>query len=104
MPLTVAFHIGRCALLGPRLIYGAVRDHHGRPGRRVGGMQREGEAMGLLDGRSAVITGGGSGIGAATCRRMSEEGAAVSVLDLDGDAAERVAKEIDGHAYQVDVT
>ncbi len=60
--------------------------------------------MGLLDGRCAVITGGGSGIGAATCRRMTEEGAKVAVLDLDGDSAEKVAGEIDGHAYKVDVT
>src|SRR5581483_3480546 len=48
--------------------------------------------MGLLDGRRAVITGGGSGIGAATCRRMAEEGAAVAVI------------EVDGYAYQADVT
>jgi NAD(P)-dependent dehydrogenase (short-subunit alcohol dehydrogenase family) len=60
--------------------------------------------MGLLDGRCAVITGGGSGIGAATARRMAEEGAQVAVLDLDGDKAESVAKEVDGHAFQVDVT
>src|SRR5581483_5618512 len=60
--------------------------------------------MGLLDGRRAVITGGGSGIGAATCRRMAEEGAAVAVIDVDGDAAEKVAGEIDGYAYQADVT
>jgi NAD(P)-dependent dehydrogenase (short-subunit alcohol dehydrogenase family) len=60
--------------------------------------------MGLLDGRCAVITGGGSGIGAATCRRVTAEGGQVAVLDLDGDAAERIAKEIDGYAYQVDVT
>jgi NAD(P)-dependent dehydrogenase (short-subunit alcohol dehydrogenase family) len=51
-----------------------------------------------------VITGGGSGIGAATGRRMAAEGAAVAVIDLDGDAAEKVAGEIDGHAYQADVT
>jgi NAD(P)-dependent dehydrogenase (short-subunit alcohol dehydrogenase family) len=60
--------------------------------------------MGLLDGRRAIVTGGGSGIGAATCRRMAEEGAAVAVLDLNGDAAVAVAEEIDGHAYTVDVT
>jgi meso-butanediol dehydrogenase / (S,S)-butanediol dehydrogenase / diacetyl reductase len=59
--------------------------------------------MGLLDGRAAVVTGGGSGIGRATCRRMTEEGAQVAVLDVDGDAAEAVAKEIDGAAYAVDV-
>jgi NAD(P)-dependent dehydrogenase (short-subunit alcohol dehydrogenase family) len=60
--------------------------------------------MGLLDGRCAVITGGGSGIGAATCRRMAAEGAKVAVVDLDGDAAEAVARDVDGHAYKVDVT
>ncbi len=59
--------------------------------------------MGLLDGRTAVVTGGGSGIGRATCRRMTEEGARVAVLDVEGDAAEAVAKEIDGLAFAVDV-
>jgi NAD(P)-dependent dehydrogenase (short-subunit alcohol dehydrogenase family) len=60
--------------------------------------------MGLLDGQRAIVTGGGSGIGRATCRRMSDEGARVAVVDLNGDAAEQVAKEIDGIAYEVDVT
>jgi NAD(P)-dependent dehydrogenase (short-subunit alcohol dehydrogenase family) len=59
--------------------------------------------MGLLDGKNAIVTGGGSGIGRATCRRMAEEGARVAVLDLDGDAAEGVAKEIDGLGFAVDV-
>jgi meso-butanediol dehydrogenase / (S,S)-butanediol dehydrogenase / diacetyl reductase len=59
--------------------------------------------MGLLDGKRAIVTGGGSGIGRATCRRMAEEGASVAVLDLDGDAASLVAKEIDGVGYAVDV-
>ena len=54
--------------------------------------------MGLLDGTRAVVTGGASGIGAATVRRMAEEGARVAVVDLDGDGAERLAKEIDGLA------
>lgn len=47
-----------------------------------------------MRGRSAVVTGGASGMGLATCRRLSQEGAAVAVLDLDGGAAERVAKEL----------
>src|SRR5258706_6050030 len=60
--------------------------------------------MGLLDGHRAFVTGGGSGIGRSTCRRMAAEGAAVAVVDVNGDAAEAVAKEIDGIALSVDVT
>jgi len=60
--------------------------------------------MGLLNGHRAVVTGGGSGIGAETCRRMAAEGAQVAVFDLNADNAEAVAKEIDGLAYTVDVT
>ena len=60
--------------------------------------------MGLLDGERAVVTGGGSGIGRATARRMAEEGATVAVIDLHGDAAAEVAKEIGGSAHVADVT
>jgi len=60
--------------------------------------------MGLLDGRRALVTGGGSGIGAATCRRMAAEGASVAVVDIDRAAAETVATDIGGVAYGVDVT
>jgi meso-butanediol dehydrogenase / (S,S)-butanediol dehydrogenase / diacetyl reductase len=59
--------------------------------------------VGLLDGRRAVVTGGGSGIGRATCRRMTEEGARVAVLDVDAESAEAVAKDIDGVGFGVDV-
>ncbi len=59
--------------------------------------------MNLLEGRRAVITGGGSGIGAATCRRFAEEGAAVAVLDRDAGAAEQVARSVGGTAIAVDV-
>src|SRR4051794_36629733 len=60
--------------------------------------------MGLLDGQRAVITGGGSGIGRATARRMAAEGAQVAVLDLEGERAAAVADEVGGPSYAVDVT
>ncbi|MGQ0805346.1 MAG: SDR family NAD(P)-dependent oxidoreductase [Actinomycetota bacterium] len=60
--------------------------------------------MGLLDGQRAMVTGGGSGIGRATCRRMAAEGARVAVVDVDGDAAAAVAAEVDGVGYGADVT
>lgn len=59
--------------------------------------------MGLLDGHKAVVTGGGSGIGRATCRLMAEQGARVAVLDVNGDSAQAVADEIDGIAFGTDV-
>ncbi len=60
--------------------------------------------MGLLDGRRAVVTGGGSGIGRATAKRMAEEGAAVAVIDLDGKRAHAVADELGALAFEADVT
>ena len=60
--------------------------------------------MGLLDHKRAFITGGGSGIGAATARRFAAEGAAVAVADINRDNARAVADEIGGEAYAVDVT
>jgi meso-butanediol dehydrogenase/(S,S)-butanediol dehydrogenase/diacetyl reductase len=60
--------------------------------------------MGLLDGHRAIVTGGASGIGRATCRRLVREGARVAVLDRDGDGARAVAEELGGVAVTVDVT
>jgi 3-hydroxybutyrate dehydrogenase len=58
-----------------------------------------------LDGRTAVVTGGASGIGRACALRLAAEGAAVVVLDRDGTAAAKVATEIGrARAIAVDLT
>src|SRR3954471_15994728 len=53
--------------------------------------------------RTAIVTGGGSGIGEALSRALAGRGDTVVVADIDGAAAERVAGEIRGHAAKVDV-
>jgi 3-hydroxybutyrate dehydrogenase len=57
-----------------------------------------------LSGRRALVTGAASGIGRACAGRLAQAGAAVTVLDLDGDVARRVAGEIGGEALQADLS
>jgi NAD(P)-dependent dehydrogenase (short-subunit alcohol dehydrogenase family) len=62
-----------------------------------------------LKDRTAVVTGGGGGIGAAICRAFADAGARVAVCDMRLDAAQKVADEIQAaggcaHAWQLDVT
>jgi NAD(P)-dependent dehydrogenase (short-subunit alcohol dehydrogenase family) len=56
-----------------------------------------------LQGQAAIVTGGGSGLGAATARALAAAGAKVAVFDVNGQAAETVAKEIGGLAQTCDV-
>lgn len=61
-----------------------------------------------LAGRTAIVTGGGRGMGAAMCRRFAEEGAAILVANRTGDVAEQVAGDIraaghNAHALAIDI-
>ncbi len=58
---------------------------------------------GALAGKVAVVTGGASGMGAATVRAFVEEGATVTIVDLDGDGAAAVAGETGSTALVGDV-
>lgn len=59
---------------------------------------------GHLAGKRAMVTGGASGIGRACAQRLAAEGAAVVVVDRDGEAAEKVAAEAGGTAVAVDLS
>src|SRR5881409_1084002 len=59
---------------------------------------------GLLDGRGALVTGGASGIGLASARRLASEGARVVVLDVNEADGKAAAEEVDGQFVRCDVT
>ncbi|MBC7138025.1 MAG: SDR family NAD(P)-dependent oxidoreductase [Defluviimonas sp.] len=56
-----------------------------------------------IDGQSALVTGGASGLGEATARALAAAGARVALLDFNFDAASAVAAEIGGLAVKCDV-
>mgnify|MGYP003319239514 CR=1 FL=1 len=58
---------------------------------------------GRLDGKTALVTGGGSGFGAGIARRFAGEGARVLVVDIKEDAAAAVAAEIGAASCGADV-
>ena len=53
-----------------------------------------------LDGRVAILTGAGGGLGAEAARVLAMHGAQVAIVDIDGAAAQRVAAEIEGQGGQ----
>ena len=57
-----------------------------------------------IQGQSAIVTGGGSGLGEAVARALSRQGAKVAVLDVNAEGAQRVAAEIGGIACRCDIT
>ncbi|HXE07393.1 MAG TPA: SDR family NAD(P)-dependent oxidoreductase [Acidobacteriaceae bacterium] len=68
-------------------------------------MNKQADQPYWLDGKVALVTGGASGIGAATCRELARAGAQVIVADLNLIAAEALAKELSGaRAVEMDVT
>lgn len=57
-----------------------------------------------IDGQTALVTGGGSGLGEATARHLAAQGATVGILDYDIDRAQAVASDIGGTAHKCDVS
>jgi 3-oxoacyl-[acyl-carrier protein] reductase len=60
--------------------------------------------MGLLDGKVAIVTGGGRGIGSRYCQGLAREGARVMVADINEAGARQVASETRGASIRVDVS
>ncbi|MFQ3355380.1 MAG: 3-oxoacyl-[acyl-carrier protein] reductase [Paracoccaceae bacterium] len=59
--------------------------------------------MRLLN-KTAIVTGGGSGFGTGICEKFAREGARVIVADVNGDSAEKIAKDLNVSSFKVDVS
>jgi len=57
-----------------------------------------------INGLAAIVTGGGSGLGAETARQLAAKGAKVALLDVNMEGTQAVAQEIGGLAIECDVT
>ncbi|HET9645446.1 MAG TPA: SDR family NAD(P)-dependent oxidoreductase [Burkholderiaceae bacterium] len=57
-----------------------------------------------IPGQAALVTGGGSGLGAETARELARQGARVAVLDINGEAANAIGREIGGIGLACDIT
>mgnify|MGYP000160826088 FL=1 len=56
-----------------------------------------------VNGISAIVTGGASGLGAATAKKLAAAGAKVAILDMNFSLAQKVAAEINGMAVECNV-
>jgi 3-oxoacyl-[acyl-carrier protein] reductase len=79
------------------------RQNGHKTGRQEDDSRQEQVMTGRLDGKTALVTGGGSGFGAGIARRFAGEGARVLVVDINADAAAAVAAEIGAASCGADV-